>query len=182
MRRIMPSRYGEGAGGEMGPPGESRGVRSTAAIFKHPIHPMLVLFPVAFLVSALASDAAFMVTDDQFWARASQWLVGAGLVTGGIAAVFGLTDFVTIPRARNLPGWMHFLGNATILGLALANFLIRLDDRADAVAPVGVTLSSAIVAILLVTGWAGGELAYRHKVGVIPGAPEVIPDIRRRAA
>lgn len=180
MRRMMASEFGEGPGGRR--EGEIRGVRSTAALSGHPLHPFFVLFPVAFLVSALASDAAFMVTDDGFWARASQWLVGAGLVTGAIAAVFGLTDFLTIPRARILSGWVHFLGNGTVLGLALANWLIRLDDRADAVAPVGVGLSSAIVAILLVTGWLGGELAYRHKIGVIPGERWIEPEARRRAA
>ena len=92
-------------------PSDFRGVRSTAAIFGHPIHPMLVVFPIGFLVGALATDLAFWGTSDPFWARASEWLLGAGIVMGALAAVAGLIEFVTISRVRSLAaGWVHFLG------------------------------------------------------------------------
>jgi uncharacterized membrane protein len=56
-----------------------RGVRSTAAIFGHPIHPMLVVFPIGFLVGALATDLAFWGTDDPFWVRPrnGSWVQGS---------------------------------------------------------------------------------------------------------
>jgi len=76
----------------------SKGVRSTLTIAGHPIHPMLVPFPIGFLVGTLASDLAYWGTGDPFWARGSMWLVGAGVVTGGLAAIFGLVDFLTIER------------------------------------------------------------------------------------
>src|SRR6185437_12803441 len=137
----------------------SRGVRSTAAIRGHPIHPMLVPFPIAFLVGALATDLVFWGTGDAFWSRAS-W--------GLLAAAFGLTDFLTIPRARQgSTGWVHFLGNLLAVVLALVNVLLRLGDAAAAIVPGGLILSFVTVGILLVTGWMGGELAYRFKVGVI---------------
>lgn len=146
----------------------SRGVRSTASVNSHPIHPMLVPFPIAFLVGTLATDLTFWGTGDGFWATASMWLVGAGLVMGALAAVFGLTDFLTIERARTgHAGWVHFLGNAVALVLALVSLLLRIGDPAAAVLPGGLVLSFIIVAILLVTGWLGGELAYRYKIGVI---------------
>src|SRR6185437_10343958 len=98
----------------------SRGVRSTAAIKGHPIHPMLVPFPIAFLVGALATDLVFTGMADPFWARASMWLVGAGLVMGALAALAGLADFLTIQRARSLTeAWVHFLGNGLALILSL---------------------------------------------------------------
>ncbi|MBX6368656.1 MAG: hypothetical protein IRZ04_11785, partial [Rhodospirillales bacterium] len=62
---------------------------SRAAIAGHPIHPMLVPFPIAFLVGALVVDLAFASTGDPFWARAGFWLLLAGIVTGAAAAVFG---------------------------------------------------------------------------------------------
>jgi uncharacterized membrane protein len=140
---------------------------STAALFGHPIHPMLIAFPLAFLVGVLATDLAFWGTADAFWARASLWLVGAGVVTGAVAAIFGLIDFFTIARAReHAMGWIHFLGNATALLLSLFNWLLRLDDPAAAVLPWGLVLSLVVAAILGVTGWAGGELSYRHRIGV----------------
>src|SRR3954471_17500016 len=89
---------------------------STAAVGGHPIHPMLIPFPIAFLCGALATDLAFWGTGDSFWARNSFWLLAAGLVTGVLAALFGLIDFLTIPRARSLAAaWVHFIGNDVVL-------------------------------------------------------------------
>jgi uncharacterized membrane protein len=61
-----------------------RGMPSTAVIFGRPIHPMLVVFPIGFLVGALATDLAFWRTNDRFWARASEWLLGAGIVMASL--------------------------------------------------------------------------------------------------
>jgi uncharacterized membrane protein len=153
-----------------------RGVRSTAAIAGHPLHPMLVPLPIGLLVGALAGDLAFRGTGDAFWARASLWLIAAGLVTGAIAAIADLIDFLTIERVRRLAaGWVHFLGNAAALLLSLWNLLHRLDDPAGAVMPGGILLSLAVVAIFLVTGWLGGELAFRYKVGIIEAEAAALP-------
>lgn len=150
--------------------GYVRGTPSTAAIARHPIHPMLVPFPIAFLVGALGSDLAFSGTADPFWARASLWLVGAGLVMGALAAIFGLIDFLTIRRVRSYKAaWIHFLGNAIALLLALWSLWLRSGDMAAAILSGGLVLSALTVLILLVTGWLGGELAYRYKIGVIEG-------------
>jgi uncharacterized membrane protein len=150
----------------------SKGVSSTAAIKGHPIHPMLVPFPIAFLVGVLASDLMFAGTGDAFWARASIWLVGAGVVMGGLAAIFGLIDFLTIERVRSPTGWTHFLGNLLVVVLSLVSLLLRRGDHAGAILPGGLILSFIVVGILLVTGWLGGELAYRFKIGVIEGPAE----------
>src|SRR5215216_924893 len=91
------------------------GVKSTAAIVGHPIHPILVPLPIGFLVGALLSDLAFARTEDEFWARAALWLILAGFIAGALAAVFGLIDFLTIQRARRIDGWIHFIGNALAL-------------------------------------------------------------------
>ncbi len=150
------------------------GVPSTAAIAGHPLHPMIVPFPIAFLVGALATDLvyAFWQSGDSFWARASLWLLGAGLATGVPAAILGLVDFLTIDRARaQRAGWVHFIGNAVVLATAGANLVLRLaTDPLAAVAPWGLALSALAAALLMVTGWMGGELAYRHKIGVLPAA------------
>ncbi|HET7011546.1 MAG TPA: DUF2231 domain-containing protein [Anaerolineales bacterium] len=144
----------------------TRGVASRAAIRGHPLHPALVPFPIAFLVGALLSDVAFWQTADPFWARASLWLVGAGLVGGVLAASLGLIDFLSIRRARGFDGWVHFLGNTAVLTLALISFLLRRPDPPAAVLPWGIVLSLLSAGLLTVTGWLGGELAYRHGIGV----------------
>lgn len=147
----------------------SEGVPSTAAIAGHPLHPVLVSFPIAFLVGGLASDLAYWRTLDTFWARASLWLIAAGVVTGLLAAVFGFIDFVTIRRARGALGWVHFLGNLAAVGLSAGSVWLRLGNVEGAVIPWGLTLSGLVALLLLVTGWIGGELTFRYKIGVAEG-------------
>jgi uncharacterized membrane protein len=145
----------------------SEGVRSTAAMLGHPIHPILVSFPISFLSGALLSDLAYLFLREPFWAQASLWLVAAGVVSGLLAAIFGLTDFLTIRRARHATGWIHLIGNLLAVLLSLGSLIIRLGNREGAVVPLGLALSAIVAGILLVTGWMGGELAFRYKVGVI---------------
>jgi uncharacterized membrane protein len=149
---------------------EPAGIPSTAAIKGHPLHPILVPFPIAFLVAALASDLAFWGSGDPFSARASAWLIGAGVVMGALAAVAGLTDFLGSNRVRSITAaWVHFLGNAIAMLLAIWNLVLRLGEGGSRIVPSGgITLSLIVVIIFLVTGWLGGELAFRHRVGVIP--------------
>src|SRR5438552_16414098 len=104
-------------------------IPSIAAIKGHPLHPILVPFPIAFLVGALASDLAFWGSGDPFWARASAWLIGAGVVMGALAAVAGLTDFLGSSRVRSITAaWVHFLGNAIAMLLAIWNLVLRLGE------------------------------------------------------
>jgi uncharacterized membrane protein len=144
----------------------SKGVRSTVAIGGHPVHPMLVPFPLAFLIAALPADLTYAAFADPFWARASLWLVAAGLATGLLAAAVGAIEFATIKRARGPTGKVHFVGNAIALLLAMISLLLRIRDAETAVVPIGLVLSFLITGILLITGWMGGELAHRLKIGV----------------
>lgn len=143
------------------------GVRSTVHLFGHPIHPMLIPFPIALLIAAALSDIVFVIDGDDFWARASLWLVGSGVVTGALAAIVGLVDFLTIDRVRSLAsGWIHFLGNVAVLLISLISWLLRIGDPVGFISPWGLVLSLVTVALLGVTGWTGGELSYRHQIGV----------------
>ena len=153
---------------------------STANVAGHPLHPMLVLFPVAFLVGAFASDLAFWGTGNAFFARASMWLLGAGIVMGALAAITGLTDFLGDSRIRDIPdAWHHFIGNGTVVVLALINFGLRYAQGAEAaIWPWGLVLSLLITGGLLFTGWKGGELVFRHRVAVYD-APEQTGTLRQ---
>ncbi len=144
------------------------GVPSTVAIAGHPFHPLLVTFPIAFLTAVLATDLGYWLTGDLFWARGSFWLIGAGIVTGLIAAVTGMLDFLRIDRVRqHSAGWIHMVGNVAALSLSLVNFGLRWGSRTDALLPSGIILSAIVATLLGVTGWYGAELIYRHKVAVI---------------
>lgn len=149
-----------------------RGLRSQSTLGGHPVHPMLVPFPIAFLVGGFACDLVFWGTREPFWALAAAWLVGAGFVTGLGAAVFGLVDFLFIRRVRALnAAWYHFVGNAAVLLLSLWNMALRFDNAAGVVLPLGLIISAAVTVLLLFTGWFGGELAYKHKIGAVDGLP-----------
>lgn len=146
---------------------ESENPRSTARIAGHPIHPMLVPFPIAFFVATLASDLLFWRTAEAFWATASSYLLGAAIVTALLAALAGFTDFFGDRRIRAIGhAVQHMVGNLTAVTIAIVNFLVRLGDPAAAVLPTGLVLSALVVAILLFTGWRGGDLVYKHRVGI----------------
>ncbi len=145
----------------------SRNPESTARIAGHPIHPMLIPFPVAFFVTTFATDLAYWWTRSEIWATASRWLLGAGLAMGAIAAVVGLIDFLGDKRIRDLSAsWQHFIGNLIAIGIALANFVWRYTSGPDVILSGGLLLSLAVVLILLFTGWRGWDMVYRHRVGV----------------
>lgn len=141
--------------------------KSTAKVAGHPLHPMLIPFPIAFFVGALVSDVIFWRNGDAFWATASLYLLGAAIVMALLAALAGFTDFLGDRRIRALGhAWQHMLGNLLAVGIALINFLLRLGDPAAAIVPTGLLLSAAIGTILIFTGWRGGDLVYKHRVGI----------------
>ncbi|MBF2046226.1 DUF2231 domain-containing protein [Leptolyngbya sp. NK1-12] len=152
------------------------GVPSTVAIIGHPLHPLLVTFPIAFLTAPLLTDLVYWITGDLFWARASFWLIGAGIVTGIIAAITGMMDFLRIDRVRqHSAGWIHMVGNVAALGLSVINLALRWGDQAGPILPFGIVLSLIVAGALGVTGWYGAELIYRHKVAVIGYGPKGRP-------
>lgn len=144
------------------------GIPSTVAIARHPLHPLIVTFPIAFLTGAFGTDLGYFLTHDLFWARASLWLLGAGFIAGLVAALTGMLDFLKIKRVRkHSAGWIHMGGNVAALLLTLVNWILRWSNVEGAVLPVGLTISLIVASLLGITGWYGAELIYRHKVAVI---------------
>jgi uncharacterized membrane protein len=142
-------------------------IQSTAAVAGHPIHPMLVAFPLAFFYGVLGTDLGYIWTHDFFWDRASLWLAGVGLITGLLAGGVGLIDFLTIRRARaHKDGWIHVIGNVTALFLTLISLLLRWNDP-TAVSPWRLVLSGLVAVIVTVTAWYGTELSHRYKIAMI---------------
>ncbi len=144
------------------------GITSSVAILGHPIHPVVVTFPVAFLSGAAGTDIGYWLTQDEFWARASLWLIGVGLLAGIVAAIVGMFDFVRIPRVRRRrAGWAHMGLNVAALALTIGNFLLRFFASESIILPIGLVLSCTVALLLSIGGWYGGELSFRHKVGVV---------------
>jgi uncharacterized membrane protein len=144
------------------------GVPSTVAIAGHPLHPLIVTFPIAFLTGAAGADLGYWFTHDPFWAQAALWLIGAGFVAGLVAALTGMLDFLRIDRVKkHSAGWIHMVGNVTALALTLVNWVLRWGNFEGAILPIGLIISIVVASLLGITGWFGAELIYRHKIAVI---------------
>ena len=142
--------------------------RSTARIAAHPIHPILVPFPIACFVGTLLTDLAYWWTADMMWADFSAWLLAVGVIMGWLAALAGLVDFLGGRLIREqAPAWPHVIGSAVALVLATLNMLLHTRDAWTSVVPWGLTLSALVVLILLFTSWMGWSMVYRYRVGVV---------------
>ncbi|GAB3389296.1 DUF2231 domain-containing protein [Azotobacter armeniacus] len=141
-------------------------IHSRAALGGHPLHPMMIHFPVAALFGLVASDLGYLLSGDAFWARASLWLAGVGAFGGWIASSAGIIDLFTVRRIRHLvTGWCHAILAVMMLSLASLNWLQRY-LVAEHIFPWGLYLSVLTALLIGLTGWLGGRLVYEHAVGV----------------
>lgn len=140
---------------------------SRMRIFGHPLHPMLIHFPVAALMALAATDIAYFVSSDPFWARAGLWLAGVGAAGGWLSGIIGLIDIATVPNIRRLvTGWCHAALAVMLLSLASCNWLLRIDAAERLILPWGLGVSFLSVLLIAATGFLGGRLVYEHAVGV----------------
>jgi uncharacterized membrane protein len=140
---------------------------STVNLFGRPLHAMLVPIPLVCFGATLITDIVYWRTAAMLWADMSAWLLAIGLIVSVVVAAAGLLDFFGDRRIRELhAAWVHGLGNSVALVLSIINALIHTRDAYTSVVPSGLILSALVVAILLVTGWNGWTLVYRHGVGV----------------
>lgn len=142
-------------------------MESKAKLFGHPIHQMLVVFPVGLLATSVVFDAIYLGTGNPLMAMVAFWMMAAGIVGGLLAAPFGLIDWLAIPqhtRAKSV-GAMHGLGNVVVLLLFGASWLLRRSAPEDPAALASV-LSFAGGGVAMVTAWLGGELVDRLGIGV----------------
>jgi uncharacterized membrane protein len=147
-------------------------MESRAKVFGHPIHPILIVFPLGLLATALGLDVAYALTHRAGLAVASYWNIGIGVVAGLLAAVFGAIDWFAIPpgtRARTVGLW-HGLGNAVVLGLFAVAWVSRADSPLHEPTRLAIVVELMGGGLALVTGWLGGEMVDRLGVGVDDGA------------
>jgi uncharacterized membrane protein len=147
---------------------EGDDVETRLKFLGHPVHPMLIVYPLGLLSAAVVFDILYIVTENADLATFSFWALAAGLVGGLAAALFGLIDWLGIPggtRARRI-GALHGGGNLLVVALFAMSFALRLDNAQylPEILPAVVGLVGASIA--LITAWLGGELVYRLRVAV----------------
>ena len=146
-------------------------MESRAKLFGHPIHQMLIVFPLGLLATALLFDVVQLATGNGFWSELSYWMIAAGVVTGLVAAPFGLVDWLAIPwrtRAKRI-GAIHGAGNVLVIGLYGISWLMRTGNPSAPETPA-LAMSFLGGGLAVITGWLGGELVNRLSVGVDDGA------------
>src|SRR3954467_28060 len=102
-------------------------MESKAKLLGHPIHPMLIVFPLGLLATAVAFDVVGLVRSQNSWFGVSYWMIAAGIIGGLLAAVFGLIDWIAIPsgtRAKRI-GLFHGVANVLVTMLFIASWFMR---------------------------------------------------------
>lgn len=146
---------------------KSENPHTAVALGSHPLHPMVVPFPIAFLITALATDLIFLMTADTFWARLSLWLLGGGAFMGVVAGLIGAAEMLIIRSIRRrAAAWSHFVVAVMLLSVAFLNWFMRLSDPVAALFPWGLGLSILGFLLVSVAGWLGGKLVFEERVGV----------------
>jgi len=138
------------------------------AIAGHPIHAMLVAFPIALTVCTLGADVFYWWTGDAFWARAGLWAIGMGFLMGLAAGVSGTVELLLVPGIRaRAASWTHFTIAVALLSMMGANFGLRLSGYEQAVLPWGLLLSVLCLGFTGLTGWHGGKLVFDYQLGTV---------------
>ena len=143
-------------------------MESRVKFLGHPIHPMLIVFPLGLLATAVIFDIVYVATATDDLATFSYYAMIAGVIGGLLAAVFGLLDWSKIPkdtRARRI-GAVHGVGNVIVTGLFILSLASRWGDPTylPNVLPMVLGLIGALIALF--TAWLGGEMVYRLRVAV----------------
>jgi uncharacterized membrane protein len=137
----------------------------------HPVHPMLIVFPLGLLATAVIFDIIYLVSGNSQWTLVAYYMIGAGTIGGLAAAVPGWLDWFAIPngtRAKRI-GLLHGVGNVVVLALFILSWVLRRDN--PEVPPTGAIVAGLLgFGLAAFTGWLGGELVDRLGVGVDEGA------------
>jgi|SRR5262245_19294690 len=147
-------------------------MESRAKLLGHPVHPMLVVLPLGLFIAAVVFDATYLWRNEAVFATVAYWNIAAGVVTGLLAAVFGLVDWLAIPwgtRAKRI-GLLHGGLNVVVVILFASVWAIRY-GTGEPFPSAGLVWFEVVALVTgAVAGWLGGELVDRLGVGVDDGA------------
>lgn len=144
-------------------------MQTKASIARHPVHTMLVPLPIGLFTAALVFDLLHVGTGRPAWGSVAFWNIAAGIAGALLAAVPGLIDYSgLVGVARRIATW-HLAMNLALVGLFALNLWLRTGPGQAVIGPgMGIPLALTIagVALMFASGWLGGEMVYRHRVGV----------------
>jgi uncharacterized membrane protein len=146
-------------------------MESKVKVAGHAVHPMLVVFPLGLLSTAVIFDILYLFSNRAQWTEVAYYMIGAGVIGGLGAALFGWLDWFAIPRRTRAKrvGLYHGLGNVLVLTLFVLSWILRSEHPSS---PPTDALVAGIGGLIVgvITAWLGGELVGRLGVGVDEGA------------
>lgn len=147
-------------------------MRTPASIFKHPIHPMLVVFPIGLWIFSLACDLIRLAgAPGDAWSTVAFYSMVGGLIGALLAAVPGFIDYFFYqggtPPVKPI-AQTHMAINLAAVVLYVINIWLRVNDptNINSITSIPVLLSIVGVALLFVSGWLGGQMVHVYGVGV----------------
>lgn len=144
-------------------------MRSKASFAGHPIHPMLIPFPLALWATSFAVDVLFYFLRHPTLLIISKFMIAAGCLGAIAAAIPGIIDWLAIKNGevKRVANWHARLNIAALVVFAIS-FFLRLGSYSELVGrrlTVPFLLSLLGVIMISISGWLGGELAFRYGVG-----------------
>ena len=151
---------------------ESADSASIVALAGHPLHAMMVHFPIVLGMATLAADLFYWWGGDPFWARAAVWAIGVAFLAGVAAGLVGLAELLLVRGIRlRGSGWAHGVAAVMLISVLGMNWGLRL-TRPEEVLPLGLALSGLGAVLVGFAGWHGGKLIYHHGVGLVDAEEE----------
>lgn len=153
-------------------------MESKVKLLGHPIHPMLIVFPLGLLATGVIFDLLHVIRGTAEFSTVAFWMIVAGVIGGLLAAAFGLLDWLAIPggtRAKSV-GLMHGVGNVLVTGLFAVSLLLRFNEPGYSPPAMSIVLELVAAVLALGTAWLGGELVDRLGIGVDEGANANAPN------
>ena len=140
---------------------------SAVALVGHPIHVMMVHFPIAFVIATLGVDFFYWWSGDAFWVRVGLWAAGFTFLTGVAASIVGTAELLLVPGIRmREASWSHAIAAMTLVAITGANWGLRL-YYPESILPHGLALSGVASVMAGFAGWHGGKLVFDHGIGIL---------------
>ena len=144
-------------------------MKSKASIAGHPIHPMLIPFPLALWAMSFVVDVLFYFLRHPTLLVIAKFMIAAGCLGAVVAAIAGIIDWLAIKNgdAKRVANWHGRLNVAALVVFAISLFL-RMGSYSELVGrrlTVPFLLSLVGVILILISGWLGGELVFRYGIG-----------------
>jgi uncharacterized membrane protein len=140
---------------------------SAVALVGHPIHVMMVHFPIAFVIATFGVDVFYWWSGDAFWMRVGLWSAGMAFWSGVAASIVGTGELLLVPGIRALEAsWSHAIAAMTLVAITGANWGLRL-SYPESILPHGLALSGLASVMAGFAGWHGGKLVFDHGIGIL---------------